>query len=116
MVSIIKALIEGVAIAVAAFYIPQKQTSPEILITIALTAAASLFVLDQFAPQVSAGARQGTGFGIGTGMVGGQSGGLIPIPSGYQAVIDPVGLWQEPIDPQSLSSRIRETRREVRFT
>ena len=35
-------------------------------------AALTFLVLDLFAPNVAAGTRQGSGFGIGYGMVGGQ--------------------------------------------
>ena len=42
---------------------------------IALTAAAVFAVLDNFAPNVGSGARQGAGFGIGYTMVGGSEDG-----------------------------------------
>ena len=42
---------------------------------IAITAAATFMVLDLFAPSVGAGARQGTGFGVGLNQVGWQAGG-----------------------------------------
>lgn len=69
--SLMKYVVEGLAVAVAAFYIPRKQTNLQEVAMIALTAAAVFAVLDQFAPSVAAGARQGSGFGIGQGMVGG---------------------------------------------
>lgn len=66
-----KYLLEGLAVAVAAFYLPRKKTDLQAVAMIAVTAALSFYVLDKFAPRVAAGSRQGAGFGIGFGMVGG---------------------------------------------
>ncbi len=71
--SLVKYLLEGAAVAAAAFYIPRKQTNLQEVAMIALTAAAVFAVLDQFAPAVSSGARQGAGFGVGYTMVGGDA-------------------------------------------
>jgi hypothetical protein len=68
--SLVKYLLEGLAVAVAAFLIPKKNIDAKEIGLIALTAAAMFAVLDQFAPEVGAGARQGAGFGIGANMVG----------------------------------------------
>lgn len=68
--NLIKYLLEGLAVAVAAYLIPRKKVDPKEIVLIALTAAAVFAVLDQFAPQVAIGARQGTGFGIGLQQVG----------------------------------------------
>ena len=77
--SLVKYLLEGLAVAAAAFYIPQKKTDLQEVALIAVTAAAVFAVLDLFAPAVAAGSRQGAGFGIGHGMV--QSGGDCPLSS-----------------------------------
>lgn len=69
--SVLKYLLEGLAVAVAAFYIPQRKVDLQEIAMIAVTAAAVFMVLDFFAPSVAVGARQGTGFGIGYKMVGG---------------------------------------------
>jgi len=69
--SLVKYLIEGLAVAAAAFYIPRRKTNLQEIAMIALTAAAVFAVLDQFAPNVASGARHGAGFGIGMNMVGG---------------------------------------------
>ena len=69
--SVVKYLLEGAAVAAAAFYIPKKKTNLQEVAMIALTAAAVFAVLDQFAPAVAAGARQGSGFGVGYNLVGG---------------------------------------------
>ena len=66
----LKYAIEGLCVALAAFYIPKKKGSMEEIATIALVAAATFAVLDLAAPSVSSGARQGAGFGIGANLVG----------------------------------------------
>ena len=66
----IKYLVEGLAVAIAAFYIPRKKMNLEEIAMIAVTAAATLAILDLLAPQVGVSARQGAGFGIGASMVG----------------------------------------------
>jgi len=63
--SLVKYILEGIAVAIAAFYIPRRNVDPKEIAMIALTAAAAFAVLDMFSPGVAAGARQGTGFGIG---------------------------------------------------
>jgi hypothetical protein len=73
--SLIKYLLEGAAVAFAAFYIPRRNINIKEVLMIALAAAATFALLDVFAPTVSYGARQGSGFGIGyqvsTSMAGG---------------------------------------------
>lgn len=73
--SLFKYLLEGAGVALAAFYIPRKNLNIQEIFMIALAAAATFALLDVFAPTVSRGARQGSGFGIGynlsTGMAGG---------------------------------------------
>ena len=68
----LKYLLEGVAVAAAAYYIPQKKTDLQEVAMIGAMAALTFLVLDLFAPNVAAGTRQGSGFGIGYGMVGGE--------------------------------------------
>jgi hypothetical protein len=72
----IKYLVEGLAVAVAAFYIPRKQLNLQTIAMIAATAAASLAILDSLAPSIGSHARHGAGFGIGASMVGAQ----LPVP------------------------------------
>jgi hypothetical protein len=76
----IKYLVEGLAVAVAAYYIPRKKMNLEEILMIAVTAAASLAILDLLAPTVGSHARQGAGFGIGASMVGFKFPGLPGIP------------------------------------
>ena len=75
--NLLKYLMEGAAVAIAAFYIPKKKNNIKEIIMIALTAAAVFAVLDKFAPNIAIGTRQGSGFGIGYNMVGGAK---IPLP------------------------------------
>jgi hypothetical protein len=67
---IIKYIIEGVMVAIAAYVIPAKTLKTEEVIVIALMAAATFSVLDVFIPSMAASARGGAGFGIGAGLVG----------------------------------------------
>lgn len=66
----VKYLIEGGAVAVAAYYIPKKKMMIEEIVMIAITAAATFALLDMYAPSISNAARQGTGFGIGANLAG----------------------------------------------
>jgi hypothetical protein len=71
----IKYTIEGLAIAIAAFYIPYLFTKgmvkPTIMqvVSIGITGSLVMAILDQYSPMVSVGVRQGAGLGIGFNMV-----------------------------------------------
>lgn len=67
----IKYIIEGLIVALAAFVIPKKSLDIEEVVVIALTAAATLAVLDTFVPSIGVSSRQGAGLAIGTGLAGG---------------------------------------------
>ena len=62
---------QGLAIAIAAYYIPAMYKSEvykpnyKELLFIALTAGYTLFILDLFSGQLALGARLGAGFSIG---------------------------------------------------
>ena len=77
---LIKYLLEGLSVAVAAYLIPRRTVSPQAIAMIAVTAAAIFMVLDQFSPLTAAGARQGAGFGIGYQNI---AGGAIPGLEGF---------------------------------
>ena len=64
---LVKYLVEGLMVALAAFAIPQKSLR---LDEIALTAAATFCVMDTYIPSMAASARSGAGFGIGANLVG----------------------------------------------
>jgi hypothetical protein len=67
---VIKYLVEGVMVAVAAFAIPKKKLDIEEIVVIALTAAMTFSILDVFVPSMASSARGGAGFGIGANLVG----------------------------------------------
>jgi hypothetical protein len=69
LVRIIKYMVEGGAVAIAAYLIPRKQMTMQEIIMIALTAAAVFAILDMFAPAVGLATRQGAGFGLGFGLI-----------------------------------------------
>ena len=67
----LKYIVEGGAVALAAFYIPTgKKLKIEEVLMIALTAAATFAILDMYVPSIGATARSGAGFGIGANLVG----------------------------------------------
>ena len=66
----LKYLLEGLAVAVAAIYIPKKSLPLGEIAALALVAAAVFALLDVQAPSVGVTARQGAGFGLGANLVG----------------------------------------------
>ena len=66
----LKYLLEGLAIAVAAIYIPKQRLPLGDVAALALVAAAVFALLDVLAPSVGVTARQGAGFGLGANLVG----------------------------------------------
>jgi ABC-type Co2+ transport system permease subunit len=67
---ILKYLVEGLMVAIAAYAIPKKSLKYEEILLIALTAAATFSTLDTFIPSMGKSARSGAGFGIGANLVG----------------------------------------------
>ena len=67
---IVKYLIEGLMVAIAAFAIPKKSLNMEEIILLALTAAATFAILDTYIPSMGVSARTGAGFVIGANLVG----------------------------------------------
>jgi hypothetical protein len=67
----IKYLVEGLMVAIAAYVIPQKKMDAGEILVIAFTAATTFALLDIFSPSLAISSRQGAGFGIGAGLVGG---------------------------------------------
>jgi ABC-type Co2+ transport system permease subunit len=66
---IIKYLVEGLMVAIAAFAIPKRSLNIEEIVLIALTAAATFSILDTYIPTMGVTARSGAGFGIGANLV-----------------------------------------------
>ena len=67
--NLVRYLVEGIAVAIAAYVIPNRRTKFNEVAIIAIVAALSLFVLDVFSSDVGAGSRLGAGFGIGYNLV-----------------------------------------------
>lgn len=67
---IIKYLVEGLMVAIAAFAIPKVSLKLDEIGLIALTAAATFSILDTYVPSLATSARTGAGFGIGANLVG----------------------------------------------
>ena len=66
---IIKYLIEGLMVAIAAFAIPKGSLKLDEIALIALTAAATFAILDTYIPARGVNARSGAGLGIGLNLV-----------------------------------------------
>lgn len=73
---VIKYLVEGLMVAIAAYAIPKRSLNIEEIVLIALTAAATFSILDTYIPSMGVSARQGSGLGIGFNLVGFGGGGL----------------------------------------
>ena len=67
---LVKYLLEGLAVAIAAFALPGKTLKVAEVGMIALVATDTFAILDIYAPSVGASARTGAGFGIGANLVG----------------------------------------------
>ncbi len=67
---VIKYLVEGLMVAIAAYAIPKRSLNIEEILMIALTAAAVFSILDTYIPAMGVSARGGAGFGIGANLVG----------------------------------------------
>ena len=67
---VIKYVIEGLMVALAAYAIPKKSLNMEEIALLAMCAAATFSILDVFVPSLAVSARSGAGFGIGANLVG----------------------------------------------
>jgi hypothetical protein len=66
---LVRYLVEGIAVAIAAYVIPNRRTKLNEVAVIAFIAAISLFILDVFSKDIGVGSRLGAGFGIGYNLV-----------------------------------------------
>ena len=70
----IKYALEGLVVAIAAFYLPKFMGGKSLPLSqigmIGMVALATFAILDVYAPSVGASARTGAGFGIGAHLVG----------------------------------------------
>lgn len=67
---VVKYMIEGFVVAIAAFAIPKQSMNIAEIGLLALTAAATFSILDTFIPSMGVSARNGTGLGIGLNLSG----------------------------------------------
>lgn len=67
---IIKYLVVGFMVALAAYAIPKRSLNLEEILSVALTAAATFSILDTYVPSIGQAARSGAGFGLGANLVG----------------------------------------------
>jgi len=67
---IVKYVVEGVMVAIAAYAIPKRSMKIDEVMLIALTAAATFSILDTYVPSMAVSARSGAGFGMGANLVG----------------------------------------------
>ena len=75
---VVKYLIEGLAVAIAAYYIPSGRRLPiQDVAMIAVSAAATFAILDMYVPSIAGATRSGVGIGMGANMAGFPSNGNI---------------------------------------
>jgi hypothetical protein len=67
---LIKYLVEGLMVAIAAYAIPKRSLNMVEITMLALTAAATFSILDTYVPTIGVSTRTGAGFGIGANLVG----------------------------------------------
>lgn len=67
---LIKYLVEGLMVAIAAYAIPKQSLNIEEIMLLAVTAAATFSILDTYVPSIGVSTRSGAGFGIGANLVG----------------------------------------------
>ena len=67
---VVKYLVEGIMVAIAAYAIPKRSLNLDEAMLIALTAAATFSILDTYVPSMAVSARSGAGFGMGANIVG----------------------------------------------
>ena len=67
--NIIKYLIEGIAVAIAAYLIPKRKTNIQEILIIGVMASLTFIILDIGSEPISIGARFGSGFGIGMNLI-----------------------------------------------
>ena len=67
---IVKYVVEGIMVAIAAYAIPKRSMNLDEVMLIALTAAATFSILDTYVPSMAVSARSGAVFGMGANLVG----------------------------------------------
>lgn len=67
---VIKYLLEGLAVAVSAFYLSSKKTTVKETVMLGTVASVTFLLLDLFSPSIGSSTRTGAGLGIGLQRVG----------------------------------------------
>jgi hypothetical protein len=67
---VVKYVLEGLVVAIAAVLLPKNKPDFEAVIALALVAAATFAIIDTLVPSLSAPLNMGVGFGIGANLVG----------------------------------------------
>jgi hypothetical protein len=67
---VVKYLVEGLFVAVAAIFIPTRSLPFNEILTLGVVAAAVFAILDVVSPSIGMTARSGAGFGLGANLVG----------------------------------------------
>ena len=72
LLAVVRALVEGLAVAAAAIFIAKHTLPLKEVLSLALTAAVVFLILDStvLPPSYGVAARQGAGFGLGANLVG----------------------------------------------
>lgn len=91
---VVKYILEGLAVSVASHLVSRNRLDLKEIALLGITAALVFMVLDQFSPAVSAGARQGSGFGVGHKLVGGGDCGCAGAPVAPAAQDAPVEAFR----------------------
>jgi len=73
---LLKYMIEGFIVALAAYAIPRQTLNLEEIFLISAVAAMTFSILDVFIPAMGSSARTGAGLGIGMNLVGFPGGGM----------------------------------------
>lgn len=68
---VVKYIIQGLVIAVAALVLPEKKPDFQAVVALALVSACTFAVIDTFVPSMTFPVQLGAGFGIGSHLVGG---------------------------------------------
>ena len=66
-----KYLVEGGAVALAAYLVPKSKLELGEILLLAITASAVFAILELYSPAIGASARTGAGLSLGAGVVGG---------------------------------------------
>jgi hypothetical protein len=109
--NLVKYIVEGLVVAVVAYYIPERNTDLKTVAMIGLIAALTFALLDYFSPSIGASSRLGAGFGIGSNLVGFGGGQGIPRVSSLPTLSGPAvntvsggtyeGFYEDPANPET---------------